>query len=131
MATLNVNLTLTSTDISNNEALNLDVSDELSVTDPFIGLAQVAATTTGNETIILTSHSSIRYLYLKHTGVDAGGSSASATLQVEIENGKSFGELGADEFLFVPIGQNSGSVAVQLEASSGTIVAEYAFFTKA
>ncbi len=131
MATLNVNLTLTSTDISNNEALNLNVSDALSVTDPFIGLAQVAATTTGNETIILTSHSSIRYLYLKHTGVDASGSTASATLQVEIENGKSFGELGADEFLFVPIGQNNGSVAVQLEASSGTIVAEYAFFTKA
>ena len=131
MATLNVNLKLTSTDISNNEALSLDVSGALSVTDPFIGLAQVAATTTGNETIILTSHSSIRYLYLKHTGVDAGGSSASATLQVEIENGKSFGELGADEFLFVPIGQNSGSVAVQFEASSGTIVAEYAFFTKA
>ena len=131
MAKLNVNLRLTSTEISNNEVLSLDVSDELTVTDPFIGLAQVAATTTGNETIILTSHSSIRYLYLKHTGVDAGGSSASATLQVEIENGKSFGELGADEFLFVPIGQNSGSVAVQLEASSGTIVAEYAFFTKA
>ena len=130
MATLNVNLKLTSTDISNNEVLSLDVSDDLAVTDPFIGLAQVAATTTGNETIILTSHSSIRYLYLKHTGVDASGSSASATLQVEIENGKSFGELGADEFLFVPIGQNSGSVAVQLEASSGTIVAEYAFFTK-
>jgi len=130
MATLNVNLKLTSTDISNNEVLSLDVSDALSVTDPFIGLAQVAATTTGNETIILTSHSSIRYLYLKHTGVDASGSNATATLQVEIENGKSFGELGADEFLFVPIGQNSGSVAVQLEASSGTIVAEYAFFTK-
>ena len=131
MAKLNVNLRLTSTEISNNEVLSLDVSDELTVTDPFIGLAQVAATTTGNETIILTSHSSIRYLYLKHTGVDASGSNASATLQVEIENGKSFGELGADEFLFVPIGQNSGSVAVQLEASSGTIVAEYAFFTKA
>ena len=130
MATLSVNLKLTSTDISNNEVLSLDVSDALSVTDPFIGLAQVAATTTGNETIILASHSSIRYLYLKHTGVDASGSNATATLQVEIENGKSFGELGADEFLFVPIGQNSGSVAVQLEASSGTIVAEYAYFTK-
>ena len=130
MATLNVNLKLTSTDISNNEVLSLDVSDALSVTDPFIGLAQVAATTTGNETIILSSHSSIRYLYLKHTGVDASGSNATATLQVEIENGKSFAELGADEFLFVPIGQNNGSVAVQLEASSGTIVAEYAYFTK-
>ena len=51
-------------------------------------------------------------------------------LQVEIENGKSFAELAAEEFLFVPVGQNSGSVAVQLEATSGTIVAEYAYFTK-
>ena len=50
--------------------------------------------------------------------------------QNEIENGKSFAELAAEEFLFVPVGQNSGSVAVQLEATSGTIVAEYAYFTK-
>ena len=46
------------------------------------------------------------------------------------DNNKSFAELGPGEFLFVPIGQNSGSVAVQLEAVSGTIVAEYAYFTE-
>ena len=45
-------------------------------------------------------------------------------------NGKSFAELSPGEFLFVPVGQNSGSVLVQLEASGGTIVAEYAYFTK-
>jgi hypothetical protein len=51
-------------------------------------------------------------------------------LEVEIENGKSFAELGANEWMFVPVGQNGGSVAVQLEASSGDIVAEYAYWTK-
>tara|TARA_A100001515_G_scaffold71760_1_gene57149 strand:+ start:229 stop:621 length:393 start_codon:yes stop_codon:yes gene_type:complete len=129
MATLTATLTLASTDITS-DALSLSVTDSLTVTDPIIGLSKVAATTTGNETIILASHSSIRYLYLKHTGVDASDSAVTSTLEVEIENGKSFGELSAGEFMFVPIGQNSGSVAVQLEASANTIVAEYAFFTK-
>ena len=129
MATLTATLTLASTDITS-DALSLSVTDSLTVTDPIIGLSRVAATTTGNETIILASHSSIRYLYLKHTGVDASDSAVTSTLEVEIENGKSFGELSAGEFMFVPIGQNSGSVAVQLEASAGTIVAEYAYFTR-
>ena len=69
-------------------------------------------------------------MFLRHTGKDASDVGTSQTLQVEIENGKSFSELAAEEFLFVPVGQNSGSVAVQLEATSGTIVAEYAYFTK-
>jgi hypothetical protein len=129
MATLTPTLTLTSTDATSDE-LNFSVTGALTITDPQIGLSKVAATTTGNETIILASHSSIRYLYLKHTGKDASDSDVTTTLEVEIENGKSFAELGANEFLFVPVGQNGGSVAVQLEASSGTIVAEYAYFTK-
>ena len=129
MATLTPTLTLVSTDATSNE-VNFSVTDTLTVTDPQIGLSKVAATTTGNETIILASHSSIRYLYLKHTGKDASDSDVTSTLEVEIENGKSFAELSAGEFLFEPVGQNSGSVAVQLEASAGTIVAEYAYWTK-
>ena len=127
MATLNVNLTLTSTDISNNEALNLDVSDELSVTDPFIGLAQVAATTTGGDSIILAASSNVKYIYIKHTGVDAGGSAVTSTLKVESADGTHIQELHQDEFMFAPI---KASQLIQLESSSGTIVAEYAFFTK-
>tara|TARA_Y100001937_G_scaffold114442_1_gene164176 strand:+ start:566 stop:958 length:393 start_codon:yes stop_codon:yes gene_type:complete len=129
MATLTPTLTLSSSDATSNE-VNFSVTDSLTVTDPQIGLSKVAATTTGGDTIILPSHSSNRYLYLKHTGFDASDSATSQTLQVEIENNKSFAELAAGEFLFVPIGQNSGSVAVQLEATSGTIIAEYAYWTK-
>ena len=60
MAILNVNLKLTSTDISNNEVLSLDVSsptDKLSVTDPFISLAQIAAGSTGGDSIIVPATS--------------------------------------------------------------------------
>ena len=127
MATLNVNLKLTSTDISNNEVLSLDVSDALSVTDPFIGLAQVAAGSAGGDSIILAASASTKYIYIKHTGVDAGGSAATAVLKVESADSTHIIELGQDEFMFVPI---KASQLIQLEAASGTIVAEYAFFTK-
>ena len=129
MATLTATLTLASTDATSNP-LNLSVTDSLTVTDPIIGLSKISATTTGGDTIICASDSSIRYLYVKHTGVDASDAAVTSTLEVEIENGKSFGELSAGEFMFVPIGRTGGSVAVQLEASASTIVAEYAFFTK-
>lgn len=127
MATLNVNLTLTSTDISNNEALNLNVSDALSVTDPFIGLAQITAGNAGANSIIVPASSGIKYVYIKHTGVDASGSNATAILNVESADDTHIIELGQDEFMFVPI---KASQLIQLEAASGTIVAEYAFFTK-
>ena len=127
MATLNVNLKLTSTDISNNEALSLDVSDALSVTDPFIGLAQIAAGSAGGDSIIVPATSNIKYVYIKNTGVDASGSAVTALLKVESADGAHIIELGQDEFLFFPV---KASQLIQLEAASGTIVAEYAYFTK-
>jgi len=130
MATLTPTLSLSSNDATV-DPVSFTVTDSLSVTDPIIGLSRQSVSTTGGDNIILTSHSSIRYLYLRHTGVDASDSAVTTTLEVEIENGKSFAELGAGEWLFLPVGQNGGSVAVQLEASSGTIVAEYAYWTKA
>jgi hypothetical protein len=130
MATLSVNLKLTSTDISNNEVLSLDVSsptDKLSVTDPFISLAQIAAGSAGGDSIIVPATSNIKYVYIKHTGVDASGSAVTALLKVESADSTHIIELGQDEFLFFPV---KASQLIQLEAASGTIVAEYAYFTK-
>ena len=129
MATLTPTLTLVSTDAASDE-LNFSVTDTLTVKEPSVGLSKISANTTGGDNVILTSHSSIRYLYLRHTGKNAAGSDVTTMLEVEIENGKSFAELGANEWMFVPVGQNGGSVAVQLEAASGDIVAEYAYWTK-
>ena len=67
MATLNVNLTLTSTDISS-DSLSMTVSDALTVVSPIQSSSLVTATTTGGICIILPSLASPRYVYLKHSG---------------------------------------------------------------
>jgi hypothetical protein len=57
MATLSATLSLASTDVSS-DALSLTAAVDLTVTDPFVGVSKIAATTTGNETIVLASHCS-------------------------------------------------------------------------
>ena len=66
--------------------------------------------------------------YVKHTGVDASGSAVTTTLNIELTGDVVIGKLAAGEFMFMPVGGHS--LGVQLQASSGTIVAEYAYFTK-
>ena len=129
MATLTPSFTLTSTDVSENASLSLTINDSLNVTDPAIGVSSVACTTTGNETIIFPDLDSTRWVYIKNTGVDAAGDTTAATVKVEIANTTRIMDLGDNEFCFFPYkAENSG--LLQLEASAGTVVAEYAYWTK-
>ena len=129
MATLTPTLTLTSTDATTDQ-LSFSVTDSLSVTAPHIGLAKIAATTTGANNIIQpATDGQTYYVYVHHTGVDASGSSVTTTLNIELTGDVIIGKLAAGEFMFMPVGGHS--LGVQLQASSGTIVAEYAYFTKA
>ena len=136
MAILKPTFTLTSAaasgGISENAALNLSVNDELSVTDPSITHGKIACTTTGNETIILPDLDATRYVYIKNTGLDASDTviASNVTIKVEIANNTRIMDLAADEFCFFPHkAENSG--LIQLEASSGTVVADYGYWTKA
>jgi|TARA_R110000823_G_scaffold66881_3_gene156215 hypothetical protein len=129
MATLTPTLTLTSTDATTDQ-LSFSVTDTLSVTAPHIGLAKLAVTTTGANNIIQpATDGQTYYVYVKHTGVDASGSVVTTTLNVELTGDVVVGKLSAGEFMFMPFGAHS--LGVQLQASGGTIVAEYAYFTKA
>ena len=129
MATLTPTLTLTSTDATTDQ-LSFSVTDTLSVTAPHIGLAKLAVTTTGANNIIQpATDGQTYYVYVKHTGVDSGGSVVTTTLNIELTGDVIIGKLAAGEFMFMPVGGHS--LGVQLQASSGTIVAEYAYFTKA
>tara|TARA_R100000781_G_scaffold41242_1_gene28431 strand:+ start:182 stop:571 length:390 start_codon:yes stop_codon:yes gene_type:complete len=128
MATLKPTLTLLSTDLSNDE-LSLSVTDELTVTSPHIALAKASVSTTGANNIIQpATDGQTYYVYVKHTGVDASGSTVTTTLNIELTGDVVIGKLAAGEFMFMPVGGHS--LGVQLQASSGTIVAEYAYFTK-
>ena len=129
MATLGATLTLTSTDATTDQ-LSFSVTDSLSVTHPHAGLSKVSATTTGGDTIILPNVDKKRYLYLKHTGLDTSGSAVTTTLNVESADNTVICILHAGEFMFAPI-HDGDATLTQLEASSGTIVAEYAYFSKA
>ena len=129
MATLTPTLTLTSTDATTDQ-LSFSVTDTLSVTAPHVGLAKLAVTTTGANNIIQpATDGQTYYVYVKHTGVDASGSVVTTTLNVELTGDVVVGKLSAGEFMFMPFGAHS--LGVQLQASGGTIVAEYAYFTKA
>ena len=129
MATLTPTLTLTSADATTDQ-LSFSVTDQLSVTAPHVGLAKLAVTTTGANNIIQpATDGQTYYVYVKRTGVDANGSTVTTTLNVELTGDVIIGKLAAGEFMFMPVGGHS--LGVQLQASSGTIVAEYAYFTKA
>jgi len=129
MATLTPTLTLSSTDATT-DLLNFSVTDSLSVTAPHIGLAKISVSTTGANNIIQpATDGQTYYVYVRHTGVDASGSDVTTTLNIELTGDVVIGKLAVGEFMFMPIGGHS--LGVQLQASSGTIVAEYAYFTKA
>ena len=70
-----------------------------------------------------------RYLFVRHTRKYSGGSTVTTDLKIEEGDGNWFSLLAAGEWLFTPINAN-GAQLIQLEASGGTIVAEYAYWTK-
>ena len=129
MATLTPTLTLTSTDATTDQ-LSFSVTDSLSVTSPTVGLSKVTVTTTGASTIIVPNLDATRYFYLKHTGVDSSGSTVTTDIKVEEGDENWFSRLAPGEFLWVPLNADGGHL-IQLETTGGTIVAEYAYWTKA
>tara|TARA_Y100001963_G_scaffold145328_1_gene218783 strand:- start:9 stop:440 length:432 start_codon:yes stop_codon:yes gene_type:complete len=142
MPTLKPTLTLVSTlgtaGVSENATLALSVTDELTVTDPTIGISKVACTTTGANTEILPSLDVTRYVYIKNTGLDAADAATTASIKVETADGARIIDLAADEFCFFPHHAEAAGL-IQLEAnslnadgsaSSGTVIAEYGYWTK-
>ena len=91
--------------------------------------SRTTVSTVGASNIIQpTTTGATYYLYVKHTGTTDGSTATTENLGVELTGDVPFGILAPGEFCFIPIG--GGSFGVQLQAASGTIVAEYAFFVK-
>ena len=112
------------------DEINFSVTDSLLVTSPSQSLSTATATTTGADTVIVPNLDARRFLFLRHTSVDSGGSTVTTNLKVEEGDGNWFSLLGPGEWLFVPLNAN-GAHKIQLEATGGTIVAEYAYWTRA
>ena len=128
MATLTPTLTLASTD-STSDDLSFSVTDTLTVTDPHVGMSKVACTITGSATIIGPEIDTVKYIFIRNTGVDAADSSTANTVLVEDTDNVQIAVLASGEWLFMP---HSKGVAkgVQLQANAATVVVEYAYWTK-
>ena len=128
MATLNATLTLASSDVTS-DTLNMTVTNALTTGQYAAGISRTTVTTTGANNIIQPrTDGQTYYLYVKHTGTSDGSTAVTTTLNVELTGDVVVGKLAASEFCFIPIGGHS--LGVQLQSSSGSIVAEYAYFVK-
>ena len=128
MATLTPILTLSSSDTAVDN-LSFTVTDSLTVKHPQVGLSKISVTTTGADTVIVPNLDARRYFFLRHTGVDTNGSDVSTDIKVEETDENWFSRLAPGEFLWVPLNAD-GAHKIQLETTGGTIVAEYAYWTK-
>ena len=128
METLTPTLTLSSSDTAVDN-LSFTVTDSLTVKHPQVGLSKISVTTTGADTVIVPNLDARRYFFLRHTGVDTNGSDVSTDIKVEETDENWFSRLAPGEFLWVPLNAD-GAHKIQLETTGGTIVAEYAYWTK-
>tara|TARA_R100000152_G_C6650731_1_gene92426 strand:+ start:184 stop:603 length:420 start_codon:yes stop_codon:yes gene_type:complete len=137
MATITPKLTINSTTAITGETLNISVDDTLTVVSPIVGLSVVdAEATSGSLTTIKPSGSANQYVYVKHTGYQADGTTATTNqLAVFVEGTDTDGDtntietlrLAAQEFAFFPVMSNK---IVKVKSSSTHVVkTEYAYWT--
>ena len=130
MAQLTSTLTLASADVSS-DALSFSVTDTANVNAPIENVARITATTTGGSSIIAPNTDAVRYIYIKHLGLNsAGGDSGADQIKVETADGTEIMRISKDEFAFFPH-YAGGAGIIQLEATANTVQVEYAYFTRA
>ena len=129
MPTLTPTLTLTSSDASS-DTLSLSVTDSLTVGAPAIGPSKVAiAVSGGADTTLVASSANNKYVYVKHTGVQTDGSTATSN-EVVIDFGTTDSiRLNTGEFAFFPAKASTAVTAISNHTS--TIIVEYAYWTSA
>lgn len=122
MATLNATLSLTSSDATS-DRLSVTVTDALTITNPSVNLARLSVATDAATNILTASgNSAITYVYIKNTNTDAGH-----VLTLKIDDATAFADVGAGEFVLLPV---KGGVGLECQASGAAVVAEYGYWTK-
>ena len=138
MASLKPTLTLTGTQVDLGSTLSLTVGpDDLSVVTPMIGISKIVApdNSPGTLTNIFTAAATDpegaavfnTYCYVKHTGNEDDGVTATTNiLRVDI-GGTDCLRLKAEEFAFFPV--KVGLVVGIVSTGTTTIEVEYAYWT--
>ena len=123
MAKLNPTLKLVSSTTAGQEtssdALAFTVTDELTVTQPMIDVAQLNLSTNATK-IIDDSNSAIVYFYAKNT-------STTQTVVFQTEGGQAYSDLSPGEWCFFPV---KGAIGLGAKSAAGTAVLEYGYWSK-
>ena len=128
MATLSTTLTLSSTDVIS-DTLSMTVTDSLSVTAPIKALSKKAvAAGGGGNTVLVPSSAGIKYAYIKHTGKQTDGSTATTNNLIINFAGTAGLSLGPEEFAFFPA--QASTEVTGISSSSHTVLVEFAYFTE-
>ena len=130
MATLTPTLTLSSTDAFS-DVVNFSVTDSLTTKAPSQSLSKIVVDTTGANNIIVTANDDKQtWVFIKHTGFAADGTTSTANhCDVELTGNTAVGTLKPGEFCFFPFCGNGSSVGVQLQAVSASVTMEYAYWS--
>tara|TARA_R100001443_G_scaffold189_1_gene765 strand:- start:6205 stop:6576 length:372 start_codon:yes stop_codon:yes gene_type:complete len=106
------------------DELNFSVTDSLTVTTPAAGLSLVSVAGAGTAILYADSGGAgTAFVYIRNTNT-----SNSYSIDIQTDNGNTtYGTLDNGEFAFIPIDTNEG---VQVLGVGGTVVVEYAYWTK-
>ena len=121
MATLTNKVVLTSTDTSSN-ALDLTVTDSLTVSEPIQDLARVDVLHTGSGTEILTAAASNPHTYFYAKNMDSTNYVICRTA-----GGTEWGRLAPGEFMFMAV---AATVGIEFLAVTATCIVEYGYWSK-
>lgn len=120
MATLNVSLTVSTTDATS-DRLGISVSDALTTTIPAVNIARVQAPTSGQINLLSSSvNTSITYVYVKNTD-------STNFVTLKLDDATEFAVLQPSEFLILPL---KASVGLEATADTAACVLEYGYWTK-
>tara|TARA_R110002020_G_scaffold445691_1_gene657632 strand:+ start:240 stop:611 length:372 start_codon:yes stop_codon:yes gene_type:complete len=106
------------------DELNFSVTDNLTVTTPAAGLSLVSVASTATASIYADAGSNgTAFVYIKNTNT-----ANAYSVDLRTINGTNvYGTLHNGEFAFIPVDTNEG---LQVLGVDGTVVVEYAYWTK-
>ena len=122
MGTLKPTLTINDT-TTFSDPVNFSVTDELTTTAPAQSLSLVSVANAATEVLYADSGSAgTCFVFVKNTNT-----SNAYSIDLKTDGGTTFGTLDNGEFAFIPIDTNEG---LEVTASGGTVIVEYAYWTK-
>ena len=119
MATLDVTLTLASTDAVS-DTLNMTVTDSLTTTTPNVGISRITITTADNQELVDEATSGVFYFYAKNLDT-------TNFVVLQTTGSVQYARLSPGEFAFFPVNDGNG---LEARADTASCALEYAYWKK-